>query len=220
MPGSAAESQDDAQLIADLRQRDEDAFARIVDAWSPGMLRVARCHVASHATAEEVVQEAWIGVLQGLDAFEGRSKLKTWAIRIVINIAKSRGRRERRVTPFSSLSLDAGPTVDPDRFRPQGEPYAGGWRSFPPSWPPLPESEALSSETHAIIGSAVAALPEAQRIVIALRDLDGYEASEVCDALDLSEGNQRVLLHRARSSVRQKLEDHYTQFAAAPSGGS
>lgn len=178
------------------------------------MLRLARCYVQSDASAEDVVQEAWLAALRGLDGFEGRSRLRTWVLRIVANIAKSWGEREHRVSPFSSAAFGEGPTVDPERFGSPGEPNAGAWRALPLSWPALPEGELLSAEAQDIVREAVAGLPEAQRAVIELRDINGYEASEVCEALGLTPGNQRVLLHRARASVRQRVEHYFVEGSA------
>jgi RNA polymerase sigma-70 factor, ECF subfamily len=205
----ATNAEFDADLLSALRQGDERAFAQVIDEWSPGMKRLARCYVATDAQAEDVVQEAWISALRGLNGFEGRSRLRTWVLRIVANIAKSLAEREHRVTPFSSAPVEEGPTVDPERFLPPGAQNAGAWRSLPAAWPELPEGEVLTAEAYAIVRHAVDDLPDAQRAVIALRDLDGYDASEVCDALGLTPGNQRVLLHRARASVRQRVESYF-----------
>ncbi len=210
MMPSATDEEFDAALLEALRRGDEKAFAWVIDAWSPGMLRLARCYVPTDALAEDVVQEAWLGALRGFDGFEGRSRLRTWVLRIVANIAKSWGEREHRVTPFSSASFGEGPTVGAERFNPPGEPKAGAWRALPASWPALPEGELLSAEALAVVRQALADLPDAQRAVIALRDLDGYGSSEVCEALGLTEGNQRVLLHRARAAVRQRTESYFS----------
>jgi RNA polymerase sigma-70 factor, ECF subfamily len=212
----ATDEEFDAALLAALRKGDEQAFAQVIDEWSPGMLRLARCYVPTDTLAEDVVQEAWIAALRGLDGFEGRSRLRTWVLRIVTNIAKSLGEREHRVTPFSSASFAEGPTVEPDRFNAPGEQNAGAWRALPPSWPALPEGEVLTAEAYQVVRRAIDDLPEAQRAVIALRDLDGYDAPEVCDALGLTSGNQRVLLHRARASVRQRIESYFLERNAAP----
>ena len=171
------------------------------------MLRVARRYVRSPAVAEEVVQETWLGVLNGLDRFEGRASLKTWIFRILTNRALSRAERERRVTPFSALVADDDePAVDPDRFRPEGDQWPGGWKTFPASWDTLPEERLIARETLALVGEAIAELPERQHLVILMRDIEGWSADEVCQALAISEANQRVLLHRARSKVRRSLE--------------
>lgn len=175
------------------------------------MLAVARAYVRGTAVAEEVVQDAWVGVLRGLDRFEERSSLKTWILRIVANTAMTRGVREARSIPFSALGAgDDEPAVDPDRFRGLDDPHPGHWvgGAAPSDWTQLPEDVLARRETLSVVTSAVAELPEAQRTVIALRDIHGYSSDEVCEALDVTPGNQRVLLHRARSHVRQALEGH------------
>ena len=207
----ATDEQFDAALVEALRKGDEQAFAWVIDEWSPGMFRLARCYVPTDALAEDVVQEAWLGALRGLDGFEGRSRLRTWVLRIVTNIARSWGVREQRVTPFSSASFGQGPTVGAEMFHSPGEPNAGAWRALPAAWPALPEGEVLTAEALAVVHRALADLPDAQRAVISLRDLDGYDTSEVCEALGLTEGNQRVLLHRARAAVRQRTESYFNE---------
>ena len=199
----------DEQLIIALKQGDERAFVELVERHQALMLRVARRYVRTAAVAEEVVQETWLGVLSGLDRFEGRASLKTWIFRILTNRAITRAEREGRVVPFSSLAGDDdAPAVDPDRFRPEGEQWAGGWKQFPPSWDELPEERLLARETLALLGEAIAALPERQHVVILMRDIAGWSSDEVCQALEISEANQRVLLHRARSKVRRVLESY------------
>jgi len=200
-------SAEDQQLVEALRRGDEAAFAMLVDMLGPAMLRVAQLYVRTRAVAEDVVQETWLGVLKGLDRFEGRSSLKTWIFRILTNIAKTRGEREGRSVPFSSLALDEpeGPSVDPSRFLAPGEMLGGNW-SAPPA--PFPEERLLAAETRARIEEAIAELPANQRAVITLRDVEGFGAEDVCNVLDISETNQRVLLHRARSKVRAALEDY------------
>ena len=197
-------------LLEALRRGDEAAFVRLVETLHGSMLRLAMVHVGDRAVAEEVVQEAWLGVLQQLDRFEGRSSLKTWVLRIVSNRAKTRAVRERRTVPFSALAggdLEADePAVDPDRFLPAGHRWAGHWASPPASWREVPEELLLSQETMAEVERAVAALPAAQRAVLVLRDVEGLSAAEACQLLGLTEGNQRVLLHRGRSKVRATLE--------------
>jgi RNA polymerase sigma-70 factor (ECF subfamily) len=182
------------------------------------MLRIALSHVRSRAVAEEVVQEAWLGVLQGLDRFEGRSSLKTWILRIVANRARTRGEREARSVPLSSLGDeldDGGPAVDPDRFLPADHPrYPGGWAIPPRSWAGLPEERLLAAETLEQVRAAIARLPARQQEVIVLRDVEGWEPEEVSAALELTPGNQRVLLHRARSKVRNELEGYLDEVAA------
>jgi RNA polymerase sigma-70 factor (ECF subfamily) len=196
----------DRELLQRLRAGDEAAFMDLVDRYGPLMLRIALMHVSSRAVAEEVVQESWLGVLKGLDRFEGRSSLKTWILRIVANQARTRGERERRSVPVSALTPDDDdqPAVDPSRFRPFDDPrYPGGW-ALPPA--PLPEERLLAEETLAHVREAIAALPPRQQEVILLRDVEGWEPEEVSEALAISDGNQRVLLHRARSKVRNELE--------------
>jgi RNA polymerase sigma-70 factor, ECF subfamily len=200
---------DETDLLARLRDGDERAFEALVDRHYGTMLAVARGYVKSRAVAEEVVQEAWVGVLKGLDRFEGRSSLRTWIIRIVANIAQTRGAREARSVPLSSLAPEGDePAVDPDRFRSGQDAFPGHWRQYPSDWEALPEQSLLGRETLELVMAAVAELPAAQRQVITLRDIAGCSAEEVCDALAISGGNQRVLLHRARSRVRSALEEH------------
>ena len=200
-------SPEDARLVEGLRAGDEAAFAALMREYGAGMLRVAQMFVSSRAVAEEVVQEAWIGVLKGIGRFEGRSSLKTWLFRIVANTAKTRGVRESRSIPFSALGEAEGePSVDPDRFLGSGERFPGHWAAPPQSW--APEGELLGRETLGVIERAIEQLPPAQRAVITLRDTQGFTAEEVCNALDLTETNQRVLLHRARSKVRSALEEY------------
>ena len=203
---------DDTVLLPRLRDRDEAAFALVVDAWSAGMLRLARSFVTTDASAHEVVQDAWLAVVIGLHTFEGRSALRTWVYRILVNTAKRRGEREHRVVPWSSWEPDTverdGPAVDPARFRSPTEPYAGHWREFPAPWP-TPESEALSGELEGVLTAAVDHLPDRQRIVVVLRDVEGHTTDEVCAILDITAANQRVLLHRARAAVRAELERYF-----------
>jgi RNA polymerase sigma-70 factor (ECF subfamily) len=210
---SIVAARQDSEVVAALRSGDESVFARLVDEWSPAMLRLARMHVSTRESAEDVVQEGWMAALRGVDRFEGRSSLRTWVFQIVLNIAKTRGVKEHRVVPFSSaFGEGAGPTVDPERFQSASEPSPGGWRQFPAPWP-TPESVLLSNETRAVIDSSLEHLPERQRVVIELRDVDGYEPEEVCTLLELTPGNQRILLHRARASVRRELELYFADSA-------
>lgn len=206
---------DGAGLLAQLRAGDETAFERIVEAWSGGMTRVARTFVSTQDSAVEVTQETWLAVVAGLDRFEGRSSLKTWVYRILVNTAKRRAVKERRSMPMSSLGdddSDAGATVDPARFRQPGQLYAGHWQEFPLAWP-SPDQMLLDGELRDRIVEAVEQLPERQRLVITLRDIEGYDAREVCSLLELTESNQRVLLHRARAAVRGRIEDYVTAQA-------
>jgi RNA polymerase sigma-70 factor (ECF subfamily) len=208
---SAAESLEELRLIEALRAGDEDAFMRLVDMYGPSLLKIALMYVSSRAVAEEVVQETWLGVLNGIDRFEGRSSFKTWLFRILTNIAKTRGVRESRSIPFSS-HFDAGsapgePAVDPERFLGPDQPGAGAWSLAPTSWE-TPEESLASGETRDVILTAIDALPGAQREVVTMRDLLGFGSEEVCNALDLTDTNQRVLLHRGRSKVRAALEQY------------
>jgi RNA polymerase sigma-70 factor, ECF subfamily len=200
---------EEARLVAALRAGDEAAFRELIRMYGGGMLRVAQMYVSSRAVAEEVVQEAWLGVLNGIDRFEGRSSLKTWLFRIVANTAKTRGVREARSLPFSAFADDEGEaTVSPDRFLGSGERFAGHWSVPPSNWARLPEGSLLAAETMDVVRRAIDRLPPAQRSVLTLRDVEGLEADEVCNALDLTETNQRVLLHRARAKVRAALEEY------------
>lgn len=201
---------DDATLVDALRRGDEQAFADLVARYHRSLLRLAMSYVATREQAEDAVQETWMGVLSGIDGFEGRSSLKTWIFRILVNRAKTKGVRERRSVPFSSLEGDGDehePSVDPARFQP-GPPAAGFWSAPPVSWAGVPEDRLLSGETRFVVDEAVAALPDMQRAVITLRDIKGFTAEEACDLLGVTEANQRVLLHRARSKVRARLEDY------------
>jgi len=203
---------DELELVQRLRAGDEDAFMFLVDRLQPMMVRVARMYVSSQAVAEEIVQEAWLGVLKGIGRFEGRSSLRTWILRIVSNIAKTRGQREGRSVPFASLAgddLDA-PTFDPDRFLGPGEEWAGHWSTVPADWRGMPEERLAATETLSVVQSTIDTLPPMQAEVIRLRDVLGWTSAEVRNALDLSETNQRVLLHRARAKVRAALELEFT----------
>jgi RNA polymerase sigma-70 factor (ECF subfamily) len=204
--------------LAALRRGDEQAFRDLIGAHQSALLRLALIYAPSRAVAEEIVQETWLAVLGGLDGFEGRASLRTWISRILVNIARRRSGREARSVPFSALPArgdhddhdggDAGePAVDPSRFLAEG-PYAGHWASFPDDWSGVPERALLSRETRTVTQATIAQLSAAQRTVITLRDLDGWTAQEVSDLMGVTEGNQRVLLHRARSKVRQALEDY------------
>ncbi|HVC87763.1 MAG TPA: sigma-70 family RNA polymerase sigma factor [Gaiellaceae bacterium] len=201
----------DAKLVAALRAGDEAAYRALVRDWHSSLLRVAQIFVPTRALAEEVVQETWLRVLGALDRFEGRSSLKTWVFRILVNTAKTRAQREGRVLPFSALQDPARvpqAAVGPERFLPgDDEHHPGGWSSPPRD---LPEARLIASETRDVVARAIDALPANQRAVISLRDVEGWSSDEVRNALDLSEVNQRVLLHRARSKVRQALEEYLT----------
>ena len=204
MAGSA-----EAQLLEALRAGDETAFAQLVREYQPSLVRVARIYVSTQAAAEEVAAETWLAVLNGLDRFEGRSSLRTWIFRILTNIAKTRAQRDGRTLPFSALQ-DPGrvpeAAVDADRFLdPEHPRWPGHWAVRPEPWP---EDALVAAETQAVVAEAIEALPPAQRAVISLRDVEGWSSEEVRNALELSETNQRVLLHRARSKVRRALESY------------
>jgi RNA polymerase sigma-70 factor, ECF subfamily len=214
VPGPAAlDFSDDRMLVGALRQGDGAAFAWLLDRYDASLRRLARNYVATPEVADEVVQETWLAVVKGIDRFEQRSTVKTWLFRILMNVARSRGVREHRSIPFASAAgaLDEGadPAVDPERFQPAGARSPGHWAAPPTPWDEEPEARLLSQETLAFVAASIEKLPPAQREVITLRDLEGWTSVEVCNALDLSETNQRVLLHRARSKVRQALESHF-----------
>jgi RNA polymerase sigma-70 factor, ECF subfamily len=199
----------EAQLVDALRAGDEEAFAALVREYQPSLVRVARIYVSTQAAAEEVAQETWLGVLNGLDRFEGRSSLRTWIFRILTNIAKTRARRDGRTLPFSALQ-DPGrvpeAAVDADRFLdPEHPRWPGHWAAPPEAWP---DEALLAAETRERLAEAIESLPASQRAVISLRDIEGWSSEEVRNALDISETNQRVLLHRARSKVRRALESY------------
>jgi RNA polymerase sigma-70 factor (ECF subfamily) len=197
----------DAEIVRALKDGDEAVFAELVDAWSPGLMRMAQMFIRDRAVAEEVVQETWLAVLRGIDRFEGRSTLKTWVYRILMNTARTRARREARSIPFSAAVRADEPAVDPDRFLGPGRRYAGAWMMGPGEWS-TPEEELLQGETLEVIMQAIDALPDSQRAVITMRDIEGLPAEEVAESLGISDGNQRVLLHRARSKVRAAIERH------------
>jgi RNA polymerase sigma-70 factor (ECF subfamily) len=207
---------EDLALVEALRAGDETAFTTLVERYGPTMLRIARMYVPTRAIAEDVVQEAWLGVLKGIGGFEGRSSLRTWILRILTNIAKTRGQREARSAPFSSVWASEGdePAVDLERFHgPDDRVAPGGWAAPPEPWETEPEERLLSHETLSRIGEAIEMLPPNQREVIRLRDILGWSSDEVCNALEISETNQRVLLHRARAKVRHALEGYLTPEA-------
>jgi RNA polymerase sigma-70 factor, ECF subfamily len=202
----------DHALLARLRSGDESAFADVVDSWSPMLLRVARTFVSPDASAQEVVQDTWLAVVRGLNRFEGRSSLKTWVFSILANVSRTRGVREARSLPWSSLApADAGPTVDPRRFRGPEDEWPRHWTPVgsPQPWQPSPEDATVAGEVRQRIGRALTELPARQRTVVALRDVHGLSSDEVCAALTITTVNQRVLLHRGRARLRAALEDDY-----------
>jgi len=213
--GDPPHTDDETHFIEALRAGDESAFVVLIDRYHAGMLRLARVFVRDVSVAEEVVQDAWLAVVRGLDRFEARSSLKRWIASIVVNNAKTQATRERRSIPFSAV-WDAGadpfdPSVEPERFRhDDAQQWPGGWMSFPRSWNDAPDECALSQETQSQIRACIDALPASQREVVVLRDVHGFTAEETCTVLQISEVNQRVLLHRGRSKVRRALELHLT----------
>jgi RNA polymerase sigma-70 factor (ECF subfamily) len=208
-------STDDSYLVEQLRSGNEAAFVSLIDRYAPTMLRLAMVYVRARAVAEEVVQETWMAVLEGLNRFEGRSSLKTWLFRILTNCAITRAQREGRSIPFSSLEdIDthhAEPAVDPDQFLPADHRWSGHWVSFPSNWQEMPEERLLSQETRSHLEKAINALPPNQRQIIILRDIEGWTSVEICGFLGISEVNQRVLLHRARSKVRNVLGKYFQE---------
>jgi RNA polymerase sigma-70 factor, ECF subfamily len=208
-PGVVA-SREDLELVERLRAGDELAFMMLVEQHQAAMLRIARMYVSSRAVAEDVVQEAWLGVVKGIERFEGRSSLRTWIYRIVANIAKTRGAAEGRVVPFSALAGDdeTDRGVEPSWFHDAQSRSPGGWKAIPEDWRGIPEDRLVGNETLRRIGRAIQTLPPLQAEVIRLRDVLGWSADEVRNALDLSETNQRVLLHRARTRVRRELDEY------------
>ncbi|HUR85286.1 MAG TPA: sigma-70 family RNA polymerase sigma factor [Solirubrobacteraceae bacterium] len=214
--GRRSDGEDDRALVAALRRGEEAAFVMLVDRHGAALLRLARTFVRDRAVAEEVVQETWLAVLDGIDRFEGRSSLKTWIFQILSNRARTRAVREGRSAPFSALAGaddDDEPAVDADRFRGDGHRWAGHWAAAPSDWSHLPEERLLGQETLALVHEAIEELPPRQADVIVLRDVEGWEPEEVSAALGITDGNQRVLLHRARSKVRAALEGYVAEGA-------
>jgi RNA polymerase sigma-70 factor (ECF subfamily) len=203
------ETVDETALIAALRNGDDAAFAQLVDQHTPSMLRVARGYVPTREIAEEVVQETWIALIKGINNFEGRSSLRTWLFAVMINIAKARGVRERRDAD-TAIAVYTGGTVDAARFRTGEDPWPGHWKQGdePSPFPETPEGSVLGTELVDVARRELDKLPNRQRIVVTLRDMLGFDSSEVCELLDISIANQRVLLHRGRAAVRQVLEDY------------
>jgi len=212
--GSAAEAHTadrDAPLLPALRAGHEEAFVALVTRYHASLKRVARAYGSTDAVAEEVVQETWLAVIEGLDRLEHRSTLKTWLFHILANKPKTRGVRERRIVPFASLAgADDEPAVPPDRFQRDGDAWPGHWAAPPRPWED-PERRLASLEARAYLRAAIAALPATQQAVLTLRDVEGLDAEEVCGLLDVSAGNQRVLLHRARAKVRTQLERYFEE---------
>ena len=200
----------DADLLAQLRAGDEAAMAQLVDQWSPAMFRVARSFVDSPQSAEDAVQDAWLGMLSGLAAFEGRSSLRTWTFTILVNRARTRGAREARTLPRSPLAGHDEVAAEDWLAGRGGEPTRT-WSSIdaPSRWDTAPENVALSKETLLELDRALSGLPARQRQVVTMRDVCGMSSEEVCAALEISPANQRVLLHRARAVLRAALAGYY-----------
>lgn len=216
--GQRSGGDDERALVAALRRGEESAFVALVGLYGGPLLRLARTFVRDRAVAEEVVQETWLAVLNGIDGFEGRSSLKTWIFQILSNRAKTRAMRERRSAPFSALAADGEDdeaAVDADRFRGAGHRWVGHWAAAPSDWRHVPEERLLGKETLAYVQDAIATLPPRQADVLVLRDVEGWAPDEVCAALGISDGNQRILLHRARSKVRAALEQYLSEGVPA-----
>lgn len=210
---------DERELIERLRARDETAFVELINRYHGYLLPLANYFVSNRAVAEEVVQEAWLAVLTGIDRFEGRSSFKTWISRIVMNLGRTRGVRESRMVTFSEFadkeSSGPEPAVDPERFQVATDEYPDHWSVAPRPWNSDPETQLLTGETMKVLEGAIQTLPEVQQVVLTMRDINGWTAEEVCNALEISETNQRVLLHRARSKVRGTLENHFSNSGRA-----
>ena len=207
---------DEEPLLTALRAGDEEAFLALVGQHQSAMTRVAAAYIGNPAAAEDVVQETWMRALRGLDRFEGRASLKTWLYRILTNTAITHGQREARTLTFADLAADAPaePAEDPERFLPAGDEWAGHWVNGPAAWrAETLEDRAARRELLAAIQAAIDALPPAQRTVISLHDVEGWPSKEICNILEISESNQRVLLHRARVKVRQALERYFAEAA-------
>lgn len=210
MTATPKQTVDDAELAARLRDGDAETFADVIEAYSPALRRLARSYVPSAAVADEVVQETWLAVIEGIDGFEGRSSVKTWVFRILVNIARRQGGRERRSVTLDSTAPEDDGLFDPARLLPFDRPRTPGhWMSFPERSQRRPDDEVVSREAMGIVADAIATLSPTQRQVITLRDVEGWSGGEVCETLSLSEVNQRVLLHRARMCVRAALERHF-----------
>ena len=208
--------EDERDLADRLRSGDETAFRILVERYHQPLVRLALTYVSRPDVAEEVVQDTWIAVIHGMATFEARSSLKTWIFRILTYQAISRGKREHRSIPFSVLAgreaEGAESTVDPSRFRGPEDQFPGGWIEHPDPWGDG-ESIMLSQEMQSVVAVSLESLPSAQRLVMTLRDVQDWSAEEVCEALEISQGNQRVLLHRARSKVRAALERYRLEAA-------
>ena len=212
---SQALSPEDARLVGRLRAGDQAAFVEMIRSLGPTMLRIARLYVRSQEVAEEVVQDAWISVLEGLERFQGRSAFRTWVLTIVVHSALRRGKREARSAPFSSVAQDIGSasredSLDLDRFFSGDHPrWPSAWATVVPRLDELPEEKLLSGETMGVVEAAISKLPDTQAAVLILHDIEGRPPEEICETLDLADGNRRILLHRARNRVRAALEHYF-----------
>ncbi|HVN08334.1 MAG TPA: sigma-70 family RNA polymerase sigma factor [Patescibacteria group bacterium] len=218
--GPGGTTAEELALVEGLRRGDEDAFLTLVRRYQALLKRVARMYVRTDAVADEVVQETWLGVFEGIERFEGRASLKTWVVRILMNRARSRGERESRMVPFSALAAEeagrSDPAVPAERFQDAARNYPGHWSVPLPRWGDEPEKWVISLETLEYLRGAIEQLPSAQRTVVTLRDEQEWTAEEVCEALGITEANQRVLLHRGRSKLRKALEARYEARGARP----
>ena len=202
---------DDSELVDALRHGDERAFVQLVNRYHPALVRLALAYVDDRAVAEDVAQEAWLGMLRGLDAFAGRASLRTWLFQILVNCARASRRRESRSVAFSDLrdpGIEETQSVDPERFHPEDHRWAGHWSVPPQEWP---EARTLAAEIGVCLDVALSHLPARQRAILTLRDVEGWRTSEICELFGISESNERVLLHRARVHVRRELETYLAQ---------
>jgi RNA polymerase sigma-70 factor (ECF subfamily) len=212
--GASGLSQD-AALLAGLRAGDDEVFAQLIDAWAATMMRLARSHVHTVESAADIVQETWLTVVRDIDNFDGRSSLRTWVFRILSSVAKAAGTRERRTVVRPLLGEDGLPSVPTHRFRDASVDSRGGWRQLPEPWPTIygPEGEVVRAEIRLTVAAAIRSLPARQRLVVTMRDLDGFSSDEVCHLLTLTPADQRVILHRGRAAVRALLESHFDRAA-------
>jgi RNA polymerase sigma-70 factor, ECF subfamily len=206
---AVAMERDEEQLLTELRKGDEEAFCALVRRHTPSMTRVAMAFVSRRAVADEVVQETWLNVVRSLDAFEARSSLRTWIYTILGNCARRRAEQEQRLVPLSEIAAAEASGdelgVSRDRFFESGR-WAGMWSTAVSRWEDLPENRIVSRELRTTLLEAIDALPRMQRAVITLRDIEGWSPEEVCEYLGLANGNQRILLHRARAAARSAIE--------------
>ena len=211
-------ARDDPALLDALRRGEEAAFEELIGRYHQALTRRAMLFVGDSAIAQEVAQETWVALLNGLARFEGRSSLKTWLFTVVANRARSRAQRERRCIPFSGMAASElatdEPAVEPERFQTEQGRLDGHWNSLPRDWQDTPGSSLLSDETRSVLRAAIETLPATQRAVVTLRDVEGLTPGEVCNLLELSETNQRVLLHRGRSKIRRALERYFDRGVA------